>query len=94
MHLHAALPTRTCDVGPGGLCVESLSPFDRDAIRRVEIGLPDGPLMTRAEGRWQREGLESTFSFVDAAGEPVLLKPGQSFVQVIRAGFETVDITP
>lgn len=46
------------------------------------------------EGRWLRPESQSMFRFVDSDGQPLPLKPGRSFYQVIRAGFETLTITP
>lgn len=46
------------------------------------------------EGRWVREGDEDQFTFYNSAGSPLRLKPGQTFFQIIRLGFEQVTIEP
>jgi CRP-like cAMP-binding protein len=49
------VPCATRDVGFGGACLETASPFDPSAVQRIEIRLPGvGPLSLHAEGRWQR----------------------------------------
>lgn len=42
------------DVGPGGLCVETLSPFALSSLRSVQIALPGGTREIAARGLWQR----------------------------------------
>lgn len=46
------------------------------------------------EGRWHRANDKSTFTFTGPDGEPLLLKPGTTFFQVIRVGFEELFIEP
>ncbi len=46
------------------------------------------------DGRWVRVGEKDMFSFVGPDGEPLLFRPGQTFFQVIRGGFEQVTIEP
>lgn len=46
------------------------------------------------EGRWVRQGAEDQFSFFGLDGQPLLLKPGQTFFQIMRLGFEQVTIRP
>lgn len=69
--LPAPLLARSRDVGVGGICVATPSPFALKSVRRAVISLPDGPLTLDAEGRWQ----------IDAAGEDVVLS-GLAFVDV------------
>ncbi len=61
--LPAPLPARSRDLGVGGVCIATASPFALKSVRRVVIGLPSGPLTLDAEGRWQ----------VDASGDDVVL---------------------
>ena len=53
--LPGPLAARSRDVGPGGICVGTRSPFALSSVQRVAIELPSGPLVLAAEGRWQRE---------------------------------------
>lgn len=53
--LSSALPARARDLGVGGVCVATASPFSLKSVRRVAIALPDQTLTLEAEGRWQRE---------------------------------------
>lgn len=46
------------------------------------------------EGRWLREQETSMFTFYGPDGQPLLLKPGRTFIQIIRAGFEQVVVEP
>ncbi|HEC23064.1 MAG TPA: DUF3048 domain-containing protein, partial [Chloroflexi bacterium] len=46
------------------------------------------------EGHWHREGERDMLSFTDMNGDPLLLKPGRTFFQIIRAGFEPLVIQP
>lgn len=46
------------------------------------------------EGRWRRMGDEDMLTFVDLAGNPIPLRPGRTFIQIIRAGFEQVILNP
>jgi len=46
------------------------------------------------EGRWQRQQETDLFSFYTPDGKSLLLKPGQTFFQIIRFGFERVVIQP
>ncbi len=39
-------------------------------------------------GRWVKEGLRSPTMFLDAAGQPVALKPGQTWFQVVPTGMK------
>jgi hypothetical protein len=45
-------------------------------------------------GRWQRWGERRVLTFYDADGQPLYLKPGQTFFHIIRAGFEQLSIEP
>ena len=46
------------------------------------------------EGRWLRQGENDQFTFYGVDGQPLLLKPGHTFIQIIRAGFEPVLMEP
>jgi Protein of unknown function (DUF3048) N-terminal domain/Protein of unknown function (DUF3048) C-terminal domain len=46
------------------------------------------------EGRWHRKEDKDMLTFTDASGGVLYLKPGKSFIQVIRAGFEQLIIDP
>lgn len=46
------------------------------------------------EGRWHRKGEKAMFSFTTADGQVLPLKPGKTFIQIIRAGFEQLVIEP
>lgn len=46
---------RTRDLGVGGLCVATSSPFSFKSITQVGLGLPDRTLLLPAQGCWQRE---------------------------------------
>jgi hypothetical protein len=50
-------PLAACsrDLGIGGACLATSSPFSYRALRRVVLHLPGGRLELEAEGRWQRE---------------------------------------
>jgi len=61
--LPAPLLARSRDIGVGGMCIATPSPFALKSVRRVVIGLPSCPLTVEAEGRWQ----------VDATGDDVVL---------------------
>src|SRR5574341_889819 len=59
----------------------------------------DGPITLlrdgRAyEGRWQRAAGKSMLTFADINGDVLYLKPGKTFIHIIRAGFESVAILP
>ena len=49
-----ALPARTRDIGIGGACLATISPFSFRAVRRVALQLPEGTLSVAARGSWQR----------------------------------------
>lgn len=53
--------------------------------------LRDGQAFT---GRWVREGEEDRLSFVGADGQPLLLKPGHTFIHIVRTGFEELITEP
>ena len=40
------------------------------------------------EGRWVRAHREDLVRFLDALGEPIPLKPGHTWIQLVRLGFE------
>jgi len=46
------------------------------------------------EGLWHRKEEGDMLTFTDADGQTLYLKPGKTFVQVIRAGFERLLIEP
>ena len=48
------LPGRARDLGIGGMCIATASPFDFKSIHRVTLTLPRRRLEVEAEGRWQR----------------------------------------
>jgi hypothetical protein len=48
------LVARTRDIGIGGACFATVSPFSYRAVRRVTLQLPDGPITVDARGSWQR----------------------------------------
>jgi hypothetical protein len=53
--------------------------------------LRDGQLF---QGRWHRENPTDQFTFYGADGNALILKPGRTFFQVIRAGFEQLIVGP
>lgn len=55
--LPGPLEATTRDVGSGGVCVETPSPFDLSAVRRAVIDMPDASLTCKLEGCWQRPAL-------------------------------------
>jgi hypothetical protein len=46
------------------------------------------------EGRWMREEEGDIFTFFGIDGKPLLLKPGQTFFEIIRTGFEQLIVQP
>ncbi|MBN1428608.1 MAG: DUF3048 domain-containing protein [Anaerolineae bacterium] len=46
------------------------------------------------EGRWRRANEGDAFSFVAPDGDILPLKPGRTFIQIIRAGFEQLVFEP
>ncbi len=46
------------------------------------------------EGRWVRKEADDLFTFYTPDGQALVLKPGQTFLQIIRAGFERLTIEP
>lgn len=53
--LAGPLAARSRDLGIGGACLATPSPFSFRSVRRVVLHLPGGRLELDAEGRWQRE---------------------------------------
>ncbi|RIL04906.1 MAG: hypothetical protein DCC71_12365 [Proteobacteria bacterium] len=47
------LAARTRDVGVGGVCVATVSPFSYRSVRRVTLELPGGRVALAARGSWQ-----------------------------------------
>ena len=45
------------------------------------------------EGRWSRQA-GGAFQFTGPGGEPLLLKPGRTFVQIVRTGYEQPIVKP
>ncbi len=73
------LPGRARDLGIGGMCVATASPFEFKSIHRVTLNLPGRPLELEAEGRWQRS----------TPGDMVVLT-GISFVRPTEALVEAL----
>lgn len=48
------LQASTRDIGIGGACLATVSPFSYRGVRRVTLTLPDGALSLAARGSWQR----------------------------------------
>jgi len=55
--LPGLLDCRLRDLGTGGACVQTASPFPLEPLRRLMLPLSDGPLTVDVEGCWQRETL-------------------------------------
>ncbi len=56
------IPSVSCDLSVGGICVSTRSRFVLDSLRSVALTLPQRTLTLKAEGRWQREtGGDQTF---------------------------------
>ncbi|MEJ2149382.1 MAG: DUF3048 C-terminal domain-containing protein [Chloroflexota bacterium] len=53
--------------------------------------LRDGEMF---EGVWYRLNDGDMFTFTDFSGEPLYLKPGRTFFQVARPGFEPLVVQP
>lgn len=53
--LPAPLPARTFDIGTGGVCVKTRSPFALSSLSHVELNLPKGRMTLEARGQWQHE---------------------------------------
>jgi len=82
--LPAELPCRLRDLGTGGACVQTPSPFALEPLRRITIPLGSGPITLPVEGCWQRETLLENavltgMRFLDLAPEDV--KRVREFVQ-------------
>jgi len=50
----SALMARSCDIGAGGMCVETQGPFALTSLREISIRLPDGSMTLQAKGCSQR----------------------------------------
>jgi CRP-like cAMP-binding protein len=74
-----ALAARTRDLGIGGMCIATASPFSYKSIQRVVLKLPERFLDLEAEGRWQRH----------TPGDDLLLT-GVSFVRLPDELLETL----
>lgn len=46
------------------------------------------------EGRWVREGESDMLTFTTTGGEPLLLKPGRTFIHIGRSGYEDLVVVP
>lgn len=46
------------------------------------------------DGRWERQKETDLFTFYTSGSKPLLLRPGQTFFQIIRFGFERLVIQP
>ena len=46
------------------------------------------------EGRWHHAQIDDMLSFTTVGGEPLMLKPGKTFIQIIRIGFEELSLEP
>lgn len=44
-------------------------------------------------GRWSRQSIDQPFQYVDAAGQPILLTPGTTWVELLPSG-RPVDVVP
>lgn len=55
--LPGLLDCRVRDLGTGGACVQTLSPFPLEPLRRITLPLGGGSLTLDVEGCWQRETL-------------------------------------
>jgi len=53
--------------------------------------LRDGQAFT---GRWVREGEDDRISFVGADGQPLVMKPGHTFIHIVRTGYEELITEP
>lgn len=64
------LPSVSCDLSVGGICVSTRSRFVLDSLRSVTLELPQRRLSLPAEGRWQREvgGDQSFFTGIEFVG--------------------------
>lgn len=49
------IPCRLRDIGTGGVCVQTPSPFSYKSLCSVVIHLPGSPLTVDVEGSWQRD---------------------------------------
>lgn len=49
-----ALAARTRDLGIGGVCIATASPFSFRSVQKIVITLPDGKLSLEAKGMWQK----------------------------------------
>lgn len=57
------LAARTRDLGIGGVCIATASPFSFQSVHRVVLVLPNGKISLEAKGLWQR---------VEHAGQVIL----------------------
>ncbi len=53
--LPGLLSASSREIGTGGACVATQTPFALNSLDRIVIELPGGPTTLPAEGRWQRE---------------------------------------
>lgn len=94
--LPGSLAARSRDVGVGGVCVATPSPYDYKALRRVVIVLPGGRFALGAEARWQRArrsdrhvltGISFTEAPLDAIDAlwDLVLDAGKRFARFLHA---------
>ncbi|MHB1125786.1 MAG: DUF3048 domain-containing protein [Bacillota bacterium] len=63
-----------------------------DGVGRLEmkmLGEGEARVYTNGQARdarWSKKGLDQPTTFVDAQGEPIPLKPGQTWIQVVATG--------
>lgn len=90
------LPARTRDLGVGGLCLATASPFAVKGAQRVVLKLPGAALELPVEGVWQREAraerlVLSGLAFVDLPDAAVdrlwdvVLECGKSLARFLYA---------
>ncbi len=83
--LPGPLAARSRDIGTGGVCVETGSPFALSSVERIVLDLPTGKMAFAAKGSWQRapivgDGLLTGVQFISPNPEEIHLL--WDFVQV------------
>ncbi len=73
--------------------------FGEEESLLIEITGEGGPVTLLRdgqafEGHWVREGDNDQITYYDLNGDPLLLKPGKTFVHIIRVGFEQLWVEP
>ncbi len=74
--LPGPLAARSRDIGTGGVCVETGSPFALSSVERIVLDLPTGKMAFAAKGSWQRapfvgDGLLTGIQFVSPKPEAI-----------------------